>query len=159
MDGFDRIKLMESEIKNPFLSRIVEFLLTREDLKEMYLKEEKSLNEMLEFIEYKALMMCKNDRKKMPNGNGQYSSVILSDNQVYRWAALYFTFNNKYLGIEKMKKPQVVSNITQNVNDSKTAKSTKNNSEKETKTEVGLQKQQLEENIKKEEKEQMSLFN
>lgn len=148
MDGFDRLKLMESEIKNPFLSQIVEFLLTREDLKDMYLKEEKSLKEMLEFIEYKALTMCEKNKKKMPNGSGQYASIVLTDNHVYRWAALYFTFNNKYLGIDKMKKPPVVSNITQNINKTKAKKLDVKDENK-----VEVQEEQ-----KKEEREQISLF-
>lgn len=112
MNGFERIKTMEKEINNPFLSQIVEFLLTRQDLEQSYLKEEKNLNKMLDFIEYKALSMCENDKKNLPNNRGKYASIVLDNNRVFTWAILYFTFSDEKLGMDKITNMKITSNIT-----------------------------------------------
>ena len=81
-------------------------------MQEMYLKEEKNLEQLLEFIEYKALKMCENNKKELPGTHSKYASIVLNDEKVYELATIYFLFSNEKLGINDMKKGQVVSNIT-----------------------------------------------
>lgn len=141
MDGFERIKLMEKEINNPFLTKIVKYLLTRNDMEKMFLNEEKTLNEMLEYIEYKAFKLCENDKKSLSNGKGKYSCLAIDDNSVYTWAILYFTFTNEKLGIKEIKKQQIISNITAHTSNLKKCNPNTNISKNDVK------------------KEQLSLFN
>ena len=101
MNGFERLKEMEKNENNPFLSQLVDYLITRTDMECLYLNEEKNLKQMLEFIESKALALCVNNKKNLPNGSGKYSSIVLDNNRVFAWAILYFSLSNEQLGINK----------------------------------------------------------
>lgn len=147
MNGFDRLKSMEKEQNNPFVSQIVEYLITRKDMEDKYLNEKKSLTEMNEFIEHKALSLCINNKKDLENSRVKYASVCLDDNQVRLWAIMYFSLPNEMLELNKLKEKNgqtfvtTVPNITKN----KTSKDiVQNKKQKETKKNL--------------EKEQISLF-
>lgn len=88
MKGIERIKILASEIKDKPLLKIIEYLLTREDMNEKYLNEEKSLKQMVEFI--------KNNAKKQ----AQNGIAMIEDETVYSWAIHYFDETNEKLGID-----------------------------------------------------------
>ena len=89
MEGIERIKILASEIKDKPLLKIIEYLLTREDMNEKYLNEEKSLKQMVEFI--------KNNAKKQ----AQNGIAMIEDETVYSWAIHYFDETNKDLELSK----------------------------------------------------------
>ena len=47
MLGIERIKILGSEVKDKALLKVIEYLVSREDMNEKYLNEEKSLREEL----------------------------------------------------------------------------------------------------------------
>lgn len=97
--GIDRIKVLSSEIKDKSLLKIVDYLLTRQDMDEKYLNEEKSLSQMVEFIK-------SNAQKKAING-----FVMIEDEVVFSWAIHYFDESNEKLNLSNQNK-DVYKNIT-----------------------------------------------
>ena len=89
MEGIERIKALASEIKDPALLKIVEYLLSREDMNDKYLNETKSLKSMVDFIKGQA-------KKQSKNG-----MVMIEDEVVYGWAIHYWDENNKDLDIKE----------------------------------------------------------
>lgn len=89
MEGIERIKVLASEIKDKPLLKIIEYLLTRTDMNDKYLNEEKSLKQMVEFI--------KNNAKKQ----AQNGIAMIEDETVYSWAIHYFDETNKNLEFAK----------------------------------------------------------
>ena len=87
MDGFKRIKQLSAEITDKPLLKIVEYLLTRDDMNDKYLSEEKSLKQMVEFIK-------DNAKKEAKNG-----MAMIEDITVYNWAIHYFDETNEQLGL------------------------------------------------------------
>lgn len=87
--GIERIKILASEIKDKPLLKIVEYLLTREDMNDKYLNEEKSLSEMVDFIRAEA-------KKEAKNG-----MAWIEDEVVYGWAVHYFDESNEFLKLDK----------------------------------------------------------
>lgn len=96
MDGLERIKVLSSEIKDKALLKIIDYLLSREDMNEKYLSEEKSIKGMISFIKGEA-------RKSATDG-----MAMIEDEVVYGWAIHYFDETNKNLNItEKQTKNQI----------------------------------------------------
>lgn len=91
MEGIERIKILASEVKDTALLKIVDYLLSREDMNDKYLNEEKSLKQMVEFIKGQA-------QKKANNG-----MAMIEDEVVYGWAIHYFDESNDQLKIKKNK--------------------------------------------------------
>ena len=87
MDGIERIKTLASEIKDEALLEIINYLVSREDMNEKYLNEEKSLAQMVEFIKGEA-------RKQEKNG-----MAMIKDEVVFGWAIHYFDESNADLGL------------------------------------------------------------
>jgi hypothetical protein len=50
MKGIERIKILSSDIKDEQLKSIIDYLLSRTDMNDKYLNEEKSLSQMIKFI-------------------------------------------------------------------------------------------------------------
>lgn len=96
MDGIERIKILASEIKDEQVLEIVNYLLTREDMNEKYLNEEKSLKQMLEFIGIEV----KKQFKPVSIGSGVQMSCV-SNEKVYSLAIHYWDESNKDLGLDK----------------------------------------------------------
>lgn len=96
MEGIERIKVLASEIKDKPLLKIIEYLLTRTDMNDKYLNEEKTLKQMVEFI--------KNNAKK----HAQNGIAMIEDETVYSWAIHYFDENNKDLELSKENKQDTV---------------------------------------------------
>lgn len=98
MEGIERIKMLASEIKDEALLQIVNYLLTREDMNEKYLNEEKSLKQMVDFIRKSA--------KEKANGKGW---IMLKDEDVYNYAIHYFDETNESLGLVTVKENKNIS--------------------------------------------------
>ena len=101
MDGIDRIKVLASEIIDEDLKKITDYLITREDMNEKYLNEEKSIKQMVDFINNTAR---KELSKKQKSG---FVGQFISDENVFGWAIHYWDESNKSLGIkseEELKK-------------------------------------------------------
>lgn len=89
--GLERIKKLSAKVKDKAVLKIIDYLLSRKDMNEKYLNEEKSLAQMIEFIKSKA-------REKATNG-----VAMIEDDEVYSWAIHYFDESNKDLKISKIK--------------------------------------------------------
>lgn len=92
MEGIERIKILASEIKDKPLLKIVEYLLSREDMNDKYLNEEKSLKQMITFIKDEA-------RKQASKDN----VAILEDQEVYSLAIHYWDESNERLELKSEK--------------------------------------------------------
>lgn len=97
MEGIERIKALASEIKDSALLKIVEHLLSREDMNDKYLNESKSLKKMVDFIKGQA-------KNKSKNG-----MAMIEDEVVYGWAIHYWDENNKDLDIKE--EPEEVKEV------------------------------------------------
>lgn len=91
MDGIERIKILGKDIKDEALLEIVNYLISREDMSEKYLNEEKTLSDMIGFIRTKA-------KEKSVN-----NMAIVKDEEVFGWAIHYFDESNEDLGIKEEK--------------------------------------------------------
>lgn len=91
MNGIERIRVLSSEIKDKALLKIIEYLLSREDMNEKYLNEDKSLKQMVDFIKSLA-------QKEAKNG-----MAMIEDEVVYGWAIHYWDESNESLKPEKAK--------------------------------------------------------
>lgn len=91
MNGIERIRVLSSEIKDNALLKIIEYLLSREDMNEKYLNEDKSLKQMVDFIKTLA-------QKEAKNG-----MAMIEDEVVYGWAIHYWDESNESLKLEKAK--------------------------------------------------------
>lgn len=89
MEGIERLETQVLEMNNCYISAIFDYLKTRTDLYEKFNNEEKSIEEMYDFITNKA--------KKL-----QINHVaMVSDKVVYLWAVTYFNKTNEELGIKE----------------------------------------------------------
>lgn len=87
MEGLNRIRVLAAEITNKPLLKVIDYLLTREDMNEKYLNEEKSLKGMVDYIKYEARKLAKD------------GVVMVEDSTVYNWAIHYFDESNEDLKI------------------------------------------------------------
>ena len=91
MDGIERIKVLSSEITDKALLNIVEYLMSRNDMNEKYLNEEKSLSQMVEFIKTEA-------KKHAHDG-----MAMIENEVVYGWAIHYWDESNSKLKLSTEK--------------------------------------------------------
>lgn len=91
MDGIQRLSEMIKGQKDKSLIKIVSYLMLQKDMEQDFLKEEKDLKEMAEYIKGLA-------KKEAVNG-----VAIIEDETVFNWAKEYFIKSNKELGIKKTK--------------------------------------------------------
>lgn len=89
MEGIERIKILASEIKDEALLEIVNYLISREDMNDKYLNEEKSLRQMIDFIMNEAKKKSKDNR------------AIVKDEVVFGWAIHYWDESNEELKLGK----------------------------------------------------------
>lgn len=87
MDGIERIKQLAADIKDEALLEIINYLVSREDMNEKYLSEEKSLKQMVNFIRNKAKELAKDNM------------AMVKDDVVFGWAIHYFDETNEQLGL------------------------------------------------------------
>lgn len=110
MNGYNRIKelYLNSLNKDRPLIKIVTFLMKREGMNDLYLKENKNLEDMMKFIHNKA-------KEKAVN-----NVAILEDEAVYELAITYFTQSNEELGLVVIPKVTTTKNkTTEEVKDDK----------------------------------------
>lgn len=89
MDGYARLeKLVEGQTDLPLL-KVVDYLLTCDDMSDKYLNEEKSLKSMIDYI--------KGEARKLAKDN----VAMVEDETVYEWAVKYFSETDEVLGIKK----------------------------------------------------------
>lgn len=91
MNGFDRLKEQVKDQQDMALKQTVDYLLSRNDMEQKYLNEEKTLEGMCKFIRSKA-------NKHMRNGWGYVTNEL-----VYAWAVMYFSLPDKILKIDTTK--------------------------------------------------------
>lgn len=87
LDGIERIKILAKEVKDKPLLKIIDYLLTRNDMNDKYLNEEKSLSQMIQYIKIEA-------KKCAING-----VAVIEDEEVYNLAIHYFDEANSNLKI------------------------------------------------------------
>lgn len=93
MTGIERLELEVIEMNDNNVSSIFNYLKSRADMIECFNNEEKSINQMYEFIYKKANKLSKNN------------VAMIQDNVVYLWAITYFKESNKELGLDNKIKP------------------------------------------------------
>lgn len=96
MEGIERIKVLASEIQDEAVIEIVNYLLSRIDMNDKYLNEEKSLKQMIDFIV--------NEAKKKSKNN----MAMIKDEVVFNWAIHYWDETNKDLGLGSDKKEEII---------------------------------------------------
>ena len=131
MTGFERLKEQVKDQEDMALKQTVEYLLSRDDMEQKYLNEEKTLEEMASFI------------RKKGNEHARNGWNYITNEVVYAWAIMYFSLPNKFLKIEK------------NVPKKKETKKVKESTTKNNVVSLEEAKKELE---KKKEVAQISLF-
>lgn len=106
MNGFEKLKEQMVDQEDSALKEVVNYLLSREDMEQKYLNEEKSVEEMCKFIKKKGMAHAKNGWN------------FISNEVVFAWAVMYFSLPNKLLGINTPKK----ENKKDNKNNDKSTK-------------------------------------
>ncbi len=97
MTGIQRLKEMVKDQEDSALNQTVNYLISRKDMENNYLKEEKNLDDMRKFIKNKA-------NKHMKNGWNYITNEV-----VYAWAIMYFSLPDEFLKIktEKVKEKNI----------------------------------------------------
>ena len=92
MNGYDRLKLQYKENLNTdkALIKIIKYLLNQPEMSDIYLKDEKNIKEMMDYIKSKAKEQAINN------------VAIIEDQNVYEWAIDYYIKSNEELGITKI---------------------------------------------------------
>lgn len=91
MEGIEKLQIQVLEMNDYNVSSIFEYLKTRIDLYEKFNNEEKSIQEMYDYICSKAKPKSKNN------------VAMVADKLVYTWAINYFLKSNDELGIKSKK--------------------------------------------------------
>lgn len=86
-EGIERIKTLSQDIKDKALIKIIEYLCSREDMNDKYLNEEKSLKQMVKYINHKAGEKRQQSEKM----------IMVDDEEVFGWAIHYFDETNEAL--------------------------------------------------------------
>lgn len=93
MEGIKRLEILSKDIKDRSLLKVIEYLMSRIDMNEKYLNEEKSLSQMVNFIKAQV--------KKEAGNEVNSGMVMIEDDIVYGWAIHYWDESNKDLDIDK----------------------------------------------------------
>lgn len=103
MDGINRLaKLLEGQ-KDKYLNIIVNYLMLQTEMNEAFLNEEKNLKDMATYIRDLA--------KKQATNN----VAVIEDSVVFQWAKNYFLKTNEELGIKKVKLEKAKQSDTKKV--------------------------------------------
>lgn len=129
MNGFDRLREQAKDQEDSALKQVIEYLISRDDMEQKYLNEEKNIKEMCNFIKEKGKVHAKNGWN------------FITNEVVFAWAIMYWALPNVFL---KINTPKETKNI---VTEEKT---TKNNV-----VSINTAKKVLEE---KKQVEQLTLF-
>lgn len=129
MNGFDRLREQVKDQEDSALKQVIGYLISRDDMEQKYLNEEKNIKEMCNFIKEKGKVHAKNGWN------------FITNEVVFAWAIMYWALPNAFL---KINTPKETKNI---VTEEKT---TKNNV-----VSINTAKKVLEE---KKQVEQLTLF-
>ena len=99
MKGIERIKILSSDIKDEQLKSIIDYLLSRTDMNDKYLNEEKSLSQMIKFIMREA-----NEKLKKVSISG--GSVAYATEMVFGCAIHYWDESNSNLNLVNKKEEE-----------------------------------------------------
>lgn len=91
MNGFERLREQVEDQEDSALKQVVEYLLSRNDMEQKYLNEEKTLEGMCNFIKQKG-------REHAKNGWN-----FITNEVVFAWAVMYFSLPNTFLKIGNSK--------------------------------------------------------
>lgn len=129
MNGFDRLREQVKDQEDSALKQVIEYLISRDDMEQKYLNEEKNIKEMCNFIKEKGKVHAKNGWN------------FITNEVVFAWAIMYWALPNAFL---KINTPKETKNIVTE------EKNTKNNV-----VSINTAKKVLEE---KKQVEQLTLF-
>ena len=101
MNGFERLKEQVKDQKDLALKQTVDYLISRKDMEQKYLQENKTLEGMAKFIKEKGT-------KYLRNGWNYITNEV-----VYAWAIMYFSLPDKFLGINTSTKKVETKETTQ----------------------------------------------
>lgn len=132
MTGVERLKEQIKDQEDMALKQTVDYLISRDELDQYYLKEEKTVDRMCEFVQNKG-------QKHIKKGWNYITNEV-----VYSWAIMYWTLPDKFLGIN-----------TQELQDTKKSTTTKKETTINNVVSLEKAKQEME---KKKEVAQLSLF-
>lgn len=133
MTGIERLRMLAEGTKNVALMNVIDYLETRIDMYDKYLNEEKTPDQMWDYITKKAKEQAINN------------CAVISDKVVYVWAISYFLATNEALGLKENK-----SSNTEKSKQNKVKSENSTTSEKQTNNVVDIN------SVKKE--NQVSLF-
>ena len=91
MNGIERLKEAVKGQEDGALRQTVDYLISRNDMEQKYLNEEKTLKGMVDFIHDKA-------KKHIKSG-----WTYITNEVVYAWAVMYFALPNELLKIKEKK--------------------------------------------------------
>lgn len=94
MNGFDRLKEQVKGQEDSALNQVIEYLISRDDMEQKYLNEEKNVKEMCNFIKGKGKVHAKNGWN------------FITNEVVFAWAIMYWALPNSFLKINKPKETQ-----------------------------------------------------
>ena len=86
MNGFDRLREQVKDQEDMALKQTVDYLISREDMEQKYLNEEKDVEGMCSFIRKKGNVHAKNGWN------------FITNEVVFAWAIMYWSLPNKFLG-------------------------------------------------------------
>jgi len=116
MNGFNRLREQIEEQEDTALRQVVDYLISREDMEQRYLNEEKDIKGMCTFIKGKG------------NAHSKNGWNFITNEVVFAWAVMYWSLPNTFL---KINQPKVTKTAT---TPSKTAKNNVVSIEKAKKT-------------------------
>lgn len=87
MTGIERLRILSEGTKNQALVKVIDYLETRKDMYERYLNEEKTPEQMWQYITKKAKEQSINN------------CAVIDDRVVYVWAISYFLATNEALSL------------------------------------------------------------
>ena len=94
MNGFDRLKEQVKGQEDSALNQVIEYLISRDDMEQKYLNEEKNVKEMCNFIKGKGKVHAKNGWN------------FITNEVVFAWAIMYWALPNSFLKINQPKETQ-----------------------------------------------------
>lgn len=94
MNGFDRLKEQVKGQEDSALNQVIEYLISRDDMEQRYLNEEKNVKEMCSFIKGKGKVHAKNGWN------------FITNEVVFAWAIMYWALPNSFLKINTPKETQ-----------------------------------------------------
>lgn len=118
MTGIERLRILSEGTKNQALIKVIDYLETRKDMYEKYLNEEKTPEQMWQYITKKAKEQSINN------------CAVIDDRVVYVWAISYFLATNESLNLNTTDTSREASK--KEAKKIKTKKSEKQFSEQET---------------------------